>query len=136
VETQVYVLDLARAYVTLLHWMERAESAQLLANPYFFCENGKEFSWREAAEQISKALYEAGRLESAEARPVPEQMWDDLFGQRTGSFMGLNCRSRAVRLRSMGWEPREKGIWESFRVDEMPRILERWDATDDGRGSL
>ena len=43
----------------------------------------------------------------------------------TPAVIGLNSRSRAVRLRKVGWEPREKDIWESFREDELPAILAR-----------
>lgn len=28
-----------------------------------------------------------------------------------------------MRLRKLGWEAREKGIWETFREDELPEIL-------------
>ncbi|KAF2229576.1 NAD(P)-binding protein [Viridothelium virens] len=123
VESQIHVLDLARAYIVLLHWLEKTAPEEVQKNPYFFCENGKEFSWREGAEELGKALFEAGKIDSPEPRTIPEDLYKDLFGDFTSAVIGLNSRSRAVRLREMGWEPREKGIWESFRQDELPAIL-------------
>ncbi|RMD43652.1 hypothetical protein DV735_g1409, partial [Chaetothyriales sp. CBS 134920] len=126
VETPVHVMDLARGYVAVMHYLEAAEQADVRANPYWLCENGAEFSWREAAEVIARGLAGAGKVESAAAvgNPPPE-LYGELIGDRTESFMGLNCRGRAVRLRQLGWEPREKGIWESYLEDELPVILRR-----------
>ncbi|KAI9660409.1 MAG: hypothetical protein M1821_009759 [Bathelium mastoideum] len=123
VESQIHVLDLARAYMVLLHWLEKTSPEEVLKNPYFFCENGKEFSWREVAEEIGKALFEAGKIKSPEPRTIPEDLYKDLFGEFTVAVIGLNSRSRAVRLRELGWQPTEKGIWESLRQDEIPAIL-------------
>ena len=124
---QVYVGDLARAYVVLLRAMEARGPEWLLANPYFFCENGKEFEFKEVAEHIGKALKEKGRIENAEARSIPKEHFGDLFGDVTNTAVGLNSRTRAVRLRELGWEPKGKGIWESYEQDELPAILEEWD---------
>lgn len=123
VESQIHVLDLARAYVVLLHWMEQAEPQELLDNPYFFCENGAEKSWKEVGQEVGKALYEAGKIQDPEPRSVPKSMYNDLFGPWSGAVIGLNSRSRAVRLRELGWQPREKGVWESYREDELPELL-------------
>ncbi|KAF2814088.1 NAD(P)-binding protein [Mytilinidion resinicola] len=123
VESQVHVLDLARAYVVLLHHMERTPSEEFLANPYFFCENGREFSWKEVAEHIGEALYEKGLIKDKTPRTFGEEDYGELWGEATGNVFGLNSRSRAVRLRELGWEPREKSIWESFKDDELPEIL-------------
>ncbi|OJD34124.1 nad dependent epimerase dehydratase family protein [Diplodia corticola] len=145
VESQIHVKDLARAYVVLLHALERSrddaagdDGAWLRRNPYFFCENGREFSWKEVADGVAASLVKAGRL------PVPHDDddgaelvrefdreagdWDQLFAAGTGPAIGLNSRSRAVRLREMGWAPVEKGIWESWEEDELPAVLREWDA--------
>ncbi|OAG09461.1 NAD(P)-binding protein [Paraphaeosphaeria sporulosa] len=123
VESQIHVLDLARAYIVLLHHMEESPASVLLQNPYFFCENGKEFSWREVAEQVGKSLKDRGLLENAEPKEYSEEDWEELFGEYTGAVIGLNSRSRAVRLRELGWEAKEKGIWESWVEDELPELL-------------
>jgi nucleoside-diphosphate-sugar epimerase len=123
VESQIHVLDLARAYIVLLHHMESTPPSAFLSNPYFFCENGREFSWREVAEQVGTSLKEKGLLKDAEPREFSEKDWDDLFGEYTGAVIGLNSRSRAVRLRELGWEAREKGIWASWVEDELPELL-------------
>ena len=61
------------------HWLENTPPEEVLKNPYFFCENGKEFSWREAAEQIGKALFEAGKIRSPEPKTIPKDLYRDLF---------------------------------------------------------
>ncbi|KAF1987905.1 NAD(P)-binding protein [Aulographum hederae CBS 113979] len=122
VESQVHVMDLARAYIILLHHLEGLP-AEDLANPYFFCENGKEFSWLEVAQHVGNALHAKGLIKSAQTKTFPEDAYDDLFGPDTPAIIGLNSRSRAVRLRKLGWEPKEKGIWESYEQDELPQIL-------------
>lgn len=95
----------------------------LLQNPYFFCENGLTFSWHEVATEVGKALYAAGKIKDPTPRTFQESDYKDLFGELTGTVIGLNSISRAVRLRELGWEPREKSIWESFREDELPQIM-------------
>ncbi|OMP86686.1 hypothetical protein BK809_0003859 [Diplodia seriata] len=133
VESQIHVKDLARAYVVLLHAMEeREDGAWLRENPYFFCENGSEFSWKEVAEKVAESLVKAGRLQKAEVRSFEREDWDQLFAAGTGPAIGLNSRSRAVRLRELGWAPREKSIWESWEEDELPAVLREWDARPEG----
>ena len=136
VESQVHVMDLARAYVVLLHAMEQREPSFVLENPYFFCENGSEFEWREVGQRIADALVKAGRITEKEAHTIPEKDYGDLFGPATNAVIGLNSRSRGARLRALGWTPSEKkSIWESFEQDELPAILAEWDRTEgEGRG--
>ncbi|KAL6242330.1 hypothetical protein RBB50_010878 [Rhinocladiella similis] len=126
-ETQVHVMDLARGYVDVMHFLEDADQSEVLANPYWLCENGEEFTWKEAAETIGQALYKAGRIQDPTPRNPPEDLYPELIGHKTESYMGLNCRAEAVRLRKLGWEAREKGIWESYLQDELPVILRRID---------
>lgn len=78
-ESQIHVMDLARAYIVILHYMERSSPSAVLENPYFFCENGKEFSWREVGEEIGKTLHASGRIDSKDARPIPLALYGDLF---------------------------------------------------------
>lgn len=56
-------------------------------------------------------------------REIPKELWSDVFGDVTGAVIGLNSRSRAVRLRQLGWEAKEKSIWESWEEDELPELL-------------
>ncbi|KAF2500213.1 NAD(P)-binding protein [Lophium mytilinum] len=123
VESQVHVRDLARAYVILLRHLETTPSKEFLANPYFFCENGSEFSWKEVAEHIGEALYEKGLIKDKTPRTFGKEDYGELWGEATGNVFGLNSRSRAVRLRELGWEAKEKSIWDSFKDDELPEIL-------------
>ena len=94
-----------------------------LKNPFWFCENGTKISWREAAECIGKVLHEKGLHEDAEPRQIGPHYYGELFGEWTDACLGMDSRSRAVRLRKLGWESREKGVWESFLEDELPVLL-------------
>ncbi len=127
VETQVHAMDLARGYVAVLHFLEHANQEEVLANPYWLCENGEEFSWKEAAEVMGQALYKAGKIKDPTPKNPPRELYSELCGQKTESYMGLNCRARAVRLRNLGWQAREKGIWASYLQDELPVILKQVD---------
>ncbi|KAL7623556.1 hypothetical protein AAE478_007239 [Parahypoxylon ruwenzoriense] len=127
VESNIHVLDLARAYVALIHHLEAtpANSPDILNNPYYFCEatGDVEPSWKEIADTIGASLYRAGLIADATPRMIPPGDYDDLFGKITDVVIGLNSRSRAVRLRELGWKPIEKSLLESYVQDELPVLL-------------
>ncbi|KAK5045506.1 hypothetical protein LTR84_009124 [Exophiala bonariae] len=120
----IHVLDLARGYITLLHWLEKTSAVTVLENPYFFCESGDDIAWAEPIAVIGQALHAAGRIKDPAPKTIPEQDYKDLFGEFTPLVVGSNCRSRATRLRQLGWQPREKGVLESLRDDELPLLLQ------------
>ena len=122
--SQIHVVDLARAYVTLLHWLEAANADEALKFPYFFCENGREIVWGDAVAAIGKALHAAGRIESPVPKTIPEDLYGDLFGKASAWVVASNSRTRAKKLREFGWEPKEKGVLESLIEDEIPLILQ------------
>lgn len=105
--------------------MTRTSPSQLLENPYFFCEStgDKEPSWKDVAALIGESLHKAGKIEYPEPRTLPESLYGDVFGEFTGAVIGLNSRSRANRLRALGWEAREKDWRKSYVEDELPEIL-------------
>ncbi|KAH6887096.1 NAD dependent epimerase/dehydratase family protein [Thelonectria olida] len=121
---QIHVKDLARGYMTLLQWLERSPAGQVRSNPYWFCENGEELSWHEIAAEIGRVLHQAGRIDSAEAKTIPQVNYRDLFGEEaTEVTLGSNSRCRANRLRKLGWEPREKKALASLVEDEIPLVM-------------
>ncbi|KAK3722996.1 hypothetical protein LTR37_002142 [Vermiconidia calcicola] len=120
----IHVQDLVRGYMIILHWMEKADADEVLENPYFFTDSGVEMTWGDAAREIGKALHAAGRIKDPEPRNPPKEFYDDLFGPYTPTTVGANSRSRGERLRELGWKPREKGVFESLREDELPIILD------------
>jgi len=125
VESNIHVEDLARAYIVLLHHMLKSSPAQTLENPYYFCEctGDNEPSWYEVASLIGESLHKAGKIEDPKPQEVHMNNYADLFGPFTDAVIGLNSRSRAVRLRELGWEPREKDWKRSYVEDELPEIL-------------
>ncbi len=122
--SQIHVADLARGYLSILHWLESTDAAKVLENPYFFCENGFEFAWKEAVAVVGKVLFDAGKIKSHEPRTIPESDFGDVFGGHTAWVVGSNSRSRANRLRELGWEPKEKHLMESLVEDETKVILQ------------
>lgn len=119
---QIHVRDLARGYMVLIHWMERAPVTEIALNPYFFCENGQELTWGECAAEIGRVLKNTGRIAQSTPKPIPKEQWGDLFGDYSGMVLGSNARNRANRLRKLGWAPLEKGTLASLAEDEIPII--------------
>jgi hypothetical protein len=111
--------------MTLLHWLEGTDSNDIFKNPYFFCENGHNLAWGEAAAEIGRVLHQDGILESAETKSIPKDSYNDVFGAEfTDVVLGSNSMSRAIRLRKLGWQPEEKETVSSLREDELPIILQ------------
>ncbi|CAM1508736.1 Fc.00g055840.m01.CDS01 [Cosmosporella sp. VM-42] len=120
---QVHVADLARGYLAILHYMESTSGEEVLKNPYFFIENGEEYSWERCAEEIGKALHKAGRIQDPNPRQIPSNLYGSLFGEWSLAVIGRNARNRANRLRALGWKPQEKSTFDSLISDEIPIIL-------------
>ncbi|KAH9207479.1 hypothetical protein DL95DRAFT_313610 [Leptodontidium sp. 2 PMI_412] len=121
--SHIHVTDLARGYLTILHWMEQESGEKVLENPYFFIENGEEHSWKACAGEIGKALHKAGKIQDPTPRGIPEDLYGDVFGEWSMTIVGENSRSRANRLRALGWKPVEKPSLESLHEDEIPALL-------------
>ncbi|KAF7920410.1 hypothetical protein BELL_0885g00010 [Botrytis elliptica] len=119
--SHIHVRDLARGYVTLLHSLETSDLE--VKNPYYFCSNGEDLSWRECASEIGKILYEEGKIKSPETKTIPLELYNDLFGPYSSVVVGSNSLNRANRLRKLGWEAREQTTLVSLR-DELMMILQ------------
>lgn len=123
----VHVRDLARGYMTVLQHLESTPgSASADANPYFFCENtgDAEPSWGEMVGVMGGVFKEAGKVKEAGTKVMPKETYGDVFGPEfTEAVVGSNSRSRAVRLRELGWQPKEKSWNESLVEDELPAIM-------------
>ncbi|RDH28692.1 hypothetical protein BDQ94DRAFT_162659 [Aspergillus welwitschiae] len=92
--------SIKHSYVTLLHWLEENPAPTVAENPYVFCENGEELSWRVA-----------GKVADQTPQTIPQDM------------IGSNARNRANRLRKIGWEARKKKTFASLTEDGIPHIL-------------
>ncbi|KAJ2548067.1 hypothetical protein EV175_004972, partial [Coemansia sp. RSA 1933] len=124
--SQIHVKDLARGYIALLHSLENSNVASAddaLPNPYWFCENGHELSWGTCASEIGRVLHQLGCIEDPTPRTIPPDNFGDLYGDHSSMALGSNSRSRADRLRKLGWEAKEKQTLASLAEDEIPIIL-------------
>ena len=119
----IHVSDLARGYLTLLQWLEKSPPEVALEPPIFFCEDGREISWGDAAAMIGEELHSAGRLSDPTPREIPEDQYADLFGMYTPVVIAQNARNRADRLRGLGWEAKEIDVREAFKKEELPILL-------------
>ena len=94
---------MAKACVLLIEEALKPQggSAQWGSEGYYFAESG-EFAWKEVAEKISQITKEFGHIESAD---VDQLSVDEAskFHPWAPVLWGGNCRSRATRLRSLGW---------------------------------
>jgi nucleoside-diphosphate-sugar epimerase len=124
----VHIRDLARAYSTILDYVDRAGPMEVVGNPWFFVENGVEVSAREWAENLARILHQMGRLDKAEVRAWVEEDYMEVVGPMTPRGFGSNSRSRAVRLRQLGWEAKEQDIWSSWQRDEVPFVTATLDS--------
>jgi nucleoside-diphosphate-sugar epimerase len=122
----VHVKDLARGYLTLLEHMQSAPASEFLDNPYFFCEStgDNEPSWRDIAVVVGKGLHAVGRISDPEPKTIALETYHDIKGPATSGLLGMNARSRATRLRKLGWQPVEKPWDQSFLEDELIAILQ------------
>lgn len=125
----VHVKDLGHAYMILLTHIKNSKPEVLLQNPYYFAENGSEMSMGEAAEHIGRTLYDIGRIQTPQAQTFSEAHFQDVLGPRTPAGLGCNSRSRAIRLRDLGWEPENSiDIWTSWKEDEISSMLASLDS--------
>lgn len=73
---------------------------------------------------IGEVLHVEGKIEDDTLKEMPMETYGDVFGPEfTGPVVHMNGRSRAVRLRELGWTPLEKGSKESLVEDESPVLL-------------
>ncbi|CAO2647331.1 Nn.00g082530.m01.CDS01 [Neocucurbitaria sp. VM-36] len=119
----IHVKDLGRAYMGILKYLERASSADILENPYFFAENGSDTSMRDIAREIAQKLHTMGKIPASKTQTFTDDDYNDVLGPMTPRGLGCNSRSRAIRLRELGWNPIEKDVWASWREDAIPSIV-------------
>ncbi|KAH8179498.1 NAD(P)H-binding domain-containing protein [Sarocladium implicatum] len=123
--SQVHIKDLARGYIAILHWLEGVSTKEANLNHYWFCENGEDLSWGDIAAGIGRVLFEAGRLPEPSVKTLPRSEYNNMFGaQATDLVLGSNARTRASRLRKLGWTATEKSMLKSLADNEIPSILE------------
>ncbi|KAH7066710.1 hypothetical protein BKA63DRAFT_571119 [Paraphoma chrysanthemicola] len=79
--------------------------------------------WSKIATFIGKDLHAAGMIPDSTPREIPQNEYDDLFGEDSLVVIGQNSRNRADRLRDLGWRPKEVGVHEAFTKEELPILL-------------
>jgi nucleoside-diphosphate-sugar epimerase len=127
----VHIADLGCAYMTLLEYMEKSAGSIFSENPYFFVENGSEVTMLEVAETVGRTLYDMRKIPTPEVKAFTESDYMDVAGPMTPRGLGCNSRSRAIRLKELGWESREKSVWTSWNEDDIPSLVKDLEKTLD-----
>ena len=132
----VHIDDLGAAYILLIEEALKENGGRVTWGPqgYYFVETGEFVSdpdlafhgaithlcqhWKDIAEAVSKYAVSKGLIQSADL--------DKLTGERSASIhpwgpliWGSNCRSRADRLRKLGWKGQAPDIYA-----EIPSMVE------------
>ena len=90
---------------------------------YWFCESGHEASWKEIGENVGRVLHEQGHLKTAEAKPVSlEEAKAAGISESQWGYGASNSRSRADRLRELGWKPKGLSVFDVM-PDEAKLVL-------------
>ncbi|KAM0755790.1 NAD(P)-binding protein [Meredithblackwellia eburnea MCA 4105] len=103
----IHISNLVLAYLALLHSLYT--NPETTSSLYFFAETG-EHTWLSAGEAIRDALSAKGLVGK------------DLLLNNDLGGLGTNSRSKAERLRELGWKPvKTPSVWES--VGEEVEVL-------------
>jgi nucleoside-diphosphate-sugar epimerase len=111
--SHININDLSDAYLVIL---DAAVSGKLPSNSderYLFVESD-EYEQRELNEAATKALYEKGFVKRSSPVKITVEEASKYHEKKRNAIMftGGNSRSRAVRLREWGWEPKRGGTKE------------------------
>lgn len=123
-ETDRHSLTQEKAYMTIVAWLDGTDDAGL-QHPYFFCESG-EISWKRLAIIIGSELYKEVKIESPQARCIPKNQYDDLYGEFTADVIGCNTRCKSDRLRGLGWTASDflDDLTKAFVTEDLPALLQ------------
>jgi nucleoside-diphosphate-sugar epimerase len=113
-KTDIHVSDVSKACVLLIEEALKPQggSAQWGPDGYYFVESGQ-FAWTDISEKVAQIAKGYGKLEVADIdRLSVEEACK--FHPWAPVLWGGNCRSRASRLRSLGWKPEGPAIGEAL----------------------
>jgi len=125
--SNVHVLDLADAYVTLLHALEHGKlPAKSPYDVYVFAESGHEHKWADLAMAYGKEMFDRDLIKSSEPKPCPQDRLEEFGFVVPGKQLGTKCdyftvggnsRSRATKLRELGWSPSRPDVYACLSGD-------------------
>ncbi|KNC97115.1 uncharacterized protein SPPG_07508 [Spizellomyces punctatus DAOM BR117] len=129
--SNVHVKDLADGYLLLLDKLLDG-TAPVNDEGYYFCENG-EHTWRWLAYEIARSLYTSAEVGDGRPHPVSDDEVVDVFGTAMAwQVLGGNSRSRAEKLRNLGWSPKCHSLAEtvdpevrSVLTEQVKRAIEK-----------
>jgi nucleoside-diphosphate-sugar epimerase len=103
--SDIHVDDLAKAFVLLVEEALKPNggSATWGQEGYYFVESG-DFAWKDISYKIAEILNEKKQLETPDVDQLSVDEASKLHPWAP-VLWGGNCRSRASRLRSLGWKP-------------------------------
>lgn len=101
----MHVEDVANAFVLVVEEALKPNGGIATWGPegYYFVEAG-EFAWKDVASQLAKILHASGKISSSHVDQLSAEDASKLFSWAP-VLWGGNCRSRASRIRELGWKP-------------------------------
>ncbi|KAH0609178.1 uncharacterized protein H6S33_001406 [Morchella sextelata] len=121
----IHVLDLADMYVLLVEEALKPNGGRVTWGPenYYFAESG-EHIWGEVSQAIANICKEKGLIQDNTVESLtPEDV--KKFAPTGHLEWGSNSRCKAERAKQLGWEPKQKGLFDCLpqEVDMAAKAL-------------
>jgi len=121
ITSYVNVLDLAEGYAIILENLRKSgePKAQSHGDVYVFASSDDEFAFQQVSERIGSLLHKRDVVSSPEPKSIPydqqveygltmqKKDWD---GSKDYQSVGGNARTRAIKLRKLGWKPKRTSV--------------------------
>ncbi|KAJ3129443.1 hypothetical protein HK100_008615 [Physocladia obscura] len=114
--SNVHVRDIAHAFVVVLCRVVRELTA--LDGGYYFAEAG-ENTWKDVAEGVARAVGKVVGQEVGCVSLTDEEVRERFPGVLRRHYDSSNSRSRAVKIRELGWKP--VFSWKTPLLDDLER---------------
>ncbi|KAJ3037417.1 hypothetical protein HDV00_001724 [Rhizophlyctis rosea] len=124
--SNVHILDLADAYILLLqNLLSPNPTIPTNAQGYYFVENG-EHNFADLSLAIAKVLKEKANIGDGTVVSLREEHRAGFgkWGPAVELLLGGNSRSRAEKLRELGWRPTRPGLFETIEEEVVALLKE------------
>ncbi|KAJ1303605.1 hypothetical protein OPQ81_011788 [Rhizoctonia solani] len=118
--SNVHINDLSRAFLIIVEHALRVQTntekeeqnTKRDGFDNFYFTGAAEHEWGLVLAEVAQVMHRKGLLETPIAKSIPVE-----YDRILSYYIGTSCRVRSTRLKSLGWEPKEKGIKETVSED-------------------